>query len=61
MDDANWQLSSGAGLASVAPTVLQLMGITPPAAMRARSLLLRELPGKRVRERWPPRPLRGVA
>ncbi len=47
VDECNWQLSSNGGLANVAPTVLQLMGITPPAAMRASSLLLRQLPGER--------------
>ncbi|MDH5216286.1 MAG: hypothetical protein OEX19_01220, partial [Gammaproteobacteria bacterium] len=40
MDELNWKLSCNAGLANVAPTVLQLMGIQPPAEMRSRSLLL---------------------
>lgn len=35
-----WQLASGAGLSSVAPTVLQLMGIEQPDAMPAHSLLI---------------------
>jgi 2,3-bisphosphoglycerate-independent phosphoglycerate mutase len=61
LDEANWQLSSNGGLANVAPTVLQLMGITPPAAMSARSLLLRELPGRRPESRSRPRRLRGAA
>ena len=45
----------------IAPTLLQLMGIRPPAAMEARSLLLRELPGTRPDERLQPHQLRGVA
>ena len=45
----------------LAPTLLQLMGIRPPAAMEARSLLLRELPGTRPDERLQPHQLRGVA
>ena len=57
MDEANWQLSSGGGLANVAPTVLQLMGIAPAMAMTG-SLLLRELPGKRSEERHNPKRLR---
>ena len=61
IDEANWQLSSGGGLANVAPSVLQLMGITPPATMTSRSLLLRELPGRRPDERRRTARLRGVA
>jgi 2,3-bisphosphoglycerate-independent phosphoglycerate mutase len=57
MDEANWQLSSGGGLANVAPTILQLMGIAPVADM-TNSLLLRKLPGKRTEERHEPRRLR---
>jgi 2,3-bisphosphoglycerate-independent phosphoglycerate mutase len=60
LDQANWQLSSAGGLANVAPTVLQLMGIRPPAAMHAHSLLLRELPGDRPAQRRRPH-LRGAA
>ena len=41
MDEVNWKLSCEGGLSSVAPTVLQLMGITPPACMTAPSLLLK--------------------
>ena len=33
MDEEHWQLSSGAGLANIAPTVLQLMGLSQPAEM----------------------------
>ena len=40
MDELNWKLSCQGGLASVAPTVLQLMGIRVPACMTASSLLL---------------------
>jgi len=61
VDDANWQLSSGGGLANVAPTVLQLMGLPVPKEMRAGSLLLRELPGERPRERHRPGRFRGAA
>jgi 2,3-bisphosphoglycerate-independent phosphoglycerate mutase len=58
LDEDNWQLSCAGGLANVAPTVLQLMGITPPSGMQAGSLLLRKLRGKR---RQQPQRLRGVA
>ena len=51
MDEANWQLSGGGGLANVAPTLLQLMGLPIPEGMSASSLLLRQLPGERPRER----------
>lgn len=43
MDKSNWELSIGAGLSSVAPTVLHLMGLSRPDAMQGRSLLLRPL------------------
>jgi 2,3-bisphosphoglycerate-independent phosphoglycerate mutase len=49
MDEENWKLSSTGGLANVAPTVLELMGIRIPEAMSARSLLLKSskrLPGE---------------
>ena len=55
IDGANWQLSSEGGLANVAPTVLQLMGLPIPQGMDATSLLLRELPGERPQERNHPR------
>ena len=55
IDGANWQLSSEGGLANVAPTVLQLMGLPTPQGMDATSLLLRELPGERPQERNHPR------
>jgi 2,3-bisphosphoglycerate-independent phosphoglycerate mutase len=47
MDECNWKLSTSGGLASIAPTVLQLMGLPQPPAMGANSLLLRQMPGER--------------
>ncbi len=44
MDQENWTLSCNAGLANIAPTVLQLMGLHAPQSMTARSLLLRSQP-----------------
>ncbi|QEP44962.1 2,3-bisphosphoglycerate-independent phosphoglycerate mutase [Ectothiorhodospiraceae bacterium BW-2] len=41
IDEHYWVLSSGAGLSSVAPTVLQLMGLAQPEEMEGESLLLR--------------------
>jgi len=61
LDPENWQLSCGGGLANVAPTVLQLMGVATPTDMQAHSLLLRKLPGKRPEERHQPKRLRGAA
>ena len=61
MDDENWKLSSSGGLANVAPTILQLMGITPPVEMQSHSLLIRKLKGKRPKEREKFQKLRGVA
>lgn len=43
VDDEAWQLSCRGGLANVAPTLLQLMGIEQPLTMTASSLLLRPL------------------
>ena len=40
IDETHWQLSIGAGLASIAPTVLQLMGLPQPEGMTHRSILL---------------------
>lgn len=59
MDELNWKLSCNAGLANVAPTILQLMGIPLPASMKARSLLLKSF----KREPWKQDPvyLKGVA
>ncbi len=61
MDEANWQLSSGGGLANVAPTVLELMGIATPLDMHCGSLLLRKIPGERPQRPTRPQGLRGVA
>lgn len=41
IDEQVWQLSCGGGLADVAPTVLQLMGLEIPASMSGQSLLLK--------------------
>jgi len=41
VDEQVWQLSCGGGLASVAPTVLQLMGIEIPESMSGETLLLK--------------------
>lgn len=43
IDESRWQLSCSGGLSNVAPTVLHLMGLAKPAAMPARSLLLKEI------------------
>lgn len=43
IDPTAWQLSTGAGLSSIAPTILQLMGLQQPAPMGGQSLLLRPL------------------
>ncbi len=40
IDKVFWQLSVGAGLSSVAPTVLHLLGMRKPDSMTGRSLLL---------------------
>ena len=39
IDEANWELEPNPGLADIAPTVLQLMGLEIPDAMNGRSLL----------------------
>ena len=44
VDEVPWRLTTGAGLSSVAPTVLQLMGLPQPKAMTGRSLLLGPAP-----------------
>ena len=61
VDESNWHLSSGGGLANVAPTVLQLMGLLHPTSMSAGSILLRELQGSRPPQRHGRAPLRGAA
>ena len=45
IDQQQWQLSCGGGLANIAPTILDLMGLNIPAGMHASSLLLKALPG----------------
>lgn len=40
IDELQWRLSIGAGLSSIAPTVLHLMGLQRPDSMTGRSLLL---------------------
>ena len=40
IDQVPWRLATGLGLSSVAPTVLQLMGLEQPAGMTGRSVLL---------------------
>ena len=56
IDEQAWQLSCSGGLANVAPTVLQMMGLEQPATMTAGSLLLKPLskPAEQT-------PLRGAA
>jgi 2,3-bisphosphoglycerate-independent phosphoglycerate mutase len=48
VDESRWVLGSGGGLADVAPTVLQLMGLPAIPAMSGRSLLVAEQPAKTV-------------
>jgi 2,3-bisphosphoglycerate-independent phosphoglycerate mutase len=43
IDEEGWQLSCQGGLANVAPTVLQMMGLEQPDTMTARSLFLKPL------------------
>ena len=40
IDKEHWILANGQGLSTVAPTILQLMGIEQPAAMTGKSLLI---------------------
>lgn len=61
VDEDNWQLSCAGGLANVAPTVLELMGLRIPAAMRAGSLLLKKLPGAKKTVKPDEQGLRGAA
>jgi 2,3-bisphosphoglycerate-independent phosphoglycerate mutase len=41
IDETSWQLSCEGGLANIAPTVLNLMGLEIPHSMSAKSLLLK--------------------
>lgn len=43
IDECAWQLSIGAGLCGIAPTVLQLMGLKQPDVMPSQSLLLKPM------------------
>jgi 2,3-bisphosphoglycerate-independent phosphoglycerate mutase len=43
IDSSTWQLSCSGGLANIAPTVLQLMGLPRPEGMTHQSLLLKEI------------------
>ncbi len=44
MDSKRWRLTTGGGLADVAPTVLAMMGVPQPKTMGGHSLLLEEVP-----------------
>ena len=41
-DKVAWHLANGLGLSSIAPTVLQLMGLEQPEGMGGKSMLLDE-------------------
>ena len=43
IDQVSWRLSSGGGLSNLAATLLQLMGLSKPAAMTGTSLLLEQI------------------
>lgn len=43
MDEVPWQLAVGAGLSSIAPTALHLLGLSIPEGMTGRSLLLKPI------------------
>lgn len=43
IDSQRWRLTTGGGLADVAPTVLELMGVPKPKSMTGHSLLLEEV------------------
>ncbi len=45
IDDENWRLNTGMGLSSVAPTILQLMGLQQPPDMLGSSVLLESFNG----------------
>jgi 2,3-bisphosphoglycerate-independent phosphoglycerate mutase len=46
VDEVRWVLAPSGGLADVAPTVLQLMGLEVPEAMSGRSLLIKPMPSR---------------
>lgn len=43
LDQAFWRLRTGGGLANIAPTILQLMGLKQPSGIQCKSLLLEEM------------------
>jgi len=43
IDEVPWRLNTGAGLSSIAPTILQLMGLQQPKVMKGKSILLEEV------------------
>ncbi len=49
VDERRWRLRAGGGLADIAPTVLELMGLEPPESMTGRSLLEAEAPAASAR------------
>jgi 2,3-bisphosphoglycerate-independent phosphoglycerate mutase len=40
VDETPWRLAIGAGIESIAPTVLDLLGLPKPGAMHGHSLLI---------------------
>lgn len=42
IDEVQWRLATGANLSSIAPTLLQLMGISQPEEMQGKSILMEE-------------------
>ena len=52
IDEQPWQLSCEGGLANIAPTVLDLMGLTIPPGMQATSLLLKALQMKNKNDNY---------
>jgi 2,3-bisphosphoglycerate-independent phosphoglycerate mutase len=46
VDEDRWVLVAAGGLADVAPTVLNLMGLDIPPAMTGRSMLVERLPAR---------------
>jgi 2,3-bisphosphoglycerate-independent phosphoglycerate mutase len=43
IDKSHWRLSTDGGLSNLAPTILQLMGIAKPEAIKGKTLLLEEI------------------
>jgi len=42
IDEVPWKLATGENLSAIAPTLLQMMGISQPKKMKGKSLLLEE-------------------